>query len=203
MSVNETLIIAHRGIHRDRGDENTLIAFQRAIAAGVDGLEVDVQLYGNRLILKHDQDGVVSADVATFGNFLTLIATTHYQGLLLIELKGRVGAEQLYREMQAKQLSNAVMLQSFQELPLRKWRRLDANVPIGYLRHVSNMVSWRLWQDGIIQQVNLDYRYWYLAWLRPFDAKTYWWPPNTRGWTTLLRMLGVRGIITDIATKIL
>lgn len=203
MSVNETLIIAHRGTHRDRGDENTLIAFQRAIAAGVDGLEVDVQLYGNRLILKHDQDGVVSADVATFGNFLTLIATTHYQGLLLIELKGRVGAEQLYREMQAKQLSNAVMLQSFQELPLRKWRRLDANVPIGYLRHVSNMVSWRLWQDGIIQQVNLDYRYWYLAWLRPFDAKTYWWPPNTRGWTTLLRMLGVRGIITDIATKIL
>ncbi|MGL4536275.1 MAG: glycerophosphodiester phosphodiesterase family protein, partial [Weissella cibaria] len=48
MSVNKTLIIAHRGTHRDRGDENTLIAFQRAIAAGVDGLEVDVQLYGNR-----------------------------------------------------------------------------------------------------------------------------------------------------------
>ncbi|QMU89148.1 glycerophosphodiester phosphodiesterase family protein [Weissella cibaria] len=93
MSVNKTLIIAHRGTHRDRGDENTLIAFQRAIAAGVDGLEVDVQLYGNRLILKHDQDGVVPADVATFGDFLALIATTQYQGLLLIELKGRVGAE--------------------------------------------------------------------------------------------------------------
>lgn len=203
MSVNKTLIIAHRGTHRDRGDENTLIAFQRAIAAGVDGLEVDVQLYGNRLILKHDQDGVVPADVATFGDFLALIATTQYQGLLLIELKGRVGAEQLYHELQVKQLPNAVMLQSFQELPLRKWRRLDANVPIGYLRHVLNMVSWRLWRDGIIQQVNLDYRYWYLAWLRPFGVKTYWWTPNTRGWTTLLRMLSVRGIITDIASKIL
>lgn len=49
----ETLLIAHRGdtVHYE---ENTIDAFQSAFSLGADGIECDVQLYCNRLIVVHD-----------------------------------------------------------------------------------------------------------------------------------------------------
>ena len=49
------LILAHRGWH-DSAPENTLAAFRRAVAAGVDGIETDLRLDANGgLVLFHDR----------------------------------------------------------------------------------------------------------------------------------------------------
>lgn len=49
------LILAHRGRH-DSAPENTLAAFRRAVAAGVDGIETDLRLDANgELVLFHDR----------------------------------------------------------------------------------------------------------------------------------------------------
>jgi len=49
------LVLAHRGLHRDV-PENTLDAFERAIALGVDGIETDVRLSRDGLpVLFHDR----------------------------------------------------------------------------------------------------------------------------------------------------
>lgn len=60
------LVLAHRGFHRDV-PENTLPAFERAIALGVDGIETDVRLTRDGLpVLFHDRlapDGREVADL--------------------------------------------------------------------------------------------------------------------------------------------
>lgn len=48
------LILAHRGYHATR-PENTLAAFEAAVALGVDGIETDLRVsFDDRLILFHD-----------------------------------------------------------------------------------------------------------------------------------------------------
>ena len=48
------LVLAHRGLHDD-ARENTLAAFEAAVAAGVDGIETDVRLSKDgALVLVHD-----------------------------------------------------------------------------------------------------------------------------------------------------
>ena len=48
------LVIAHRGLHHDV-PENSLAAFERAVAAGADGIETDVRLSSaGELVLFHD-----------------------------------------------------------------------------------------------------------------------------------------------------
>ncbi|GEP75283.1 glycerophosphodiester phosphodiesterase [Weissella thailandensis] len=197
MHLPKRTIIAHRGVH-DRGTkENSLAAFQRAIDMEAEGLELDVQLANDRLVLKHDINAEETKDLPTFKDFLALIKASHYNGFLLIELKGRDGAKELYKQLQAAGLSNQLMLQSFWEQPLREWRTLDKRVPIGYLRHYPNRLCWRLAKDKIIQQVNLDYRYAPLRILSPWWLPTYWWTINRPSVTGLLMHLNVAAVITD------
>jgi glycerophosphoryl diester phosphodiesterase len=60
------LVLAHRGDHRTR-PENTLAAFEAAVALGVDGIETDVRVsLDDRLILFHDAclaDGTAVANL--------------------------------------------------------------------------------------------------------------------------------------------
>jgi glycerophosphoryl diester phosphodiesterase len=60
------LILAHRGLHV-HAEENTLDAFSRAVVAGFDGIETDVQITSTgELILLHD---VYTADGARVNQF--------------------------------------------------------------------------------------------------------------------------------------
>jgi glycerophosphoryl diester phosphodiesterase len=48
------LVLAHRGLHQD-APENTMAAFEAAVAAGVDGIETDVRLTADGIpVLFHD-----------------------------------------------------------------------------------------------------------------------------------------------------
>lgn len=50
------IVLAHRGVHDRRVTENTLLAFQRALAAGVDGVEFDLRISRDNVpILIHDE----------------------------------------------------------------------------------------------------------------------------------------------------
>lgn len=48
------LIIAHRGASA-AAPENTLLAFEKAIALGVDGIEIDIHSVGDQLLVIHDR----------------------------------------------------------------------------------------------------------------------------------------------------
>ena len=51
------LVIAHRGVHDTGAIENTLQAFELAVAAGADMIELDVRRTGSReLVILHDQE---------------------------------------------------------------------------------------------------------------------------------------------------
>lgn len=197
MQLPKKTVIAHRGVHQYGAPENSILAFQQAIDIEADGLEIDVQLSNNQLVLKHDINEESTAELPTFGDFLTLIQQTKYQGFLLIELKGAEGAQQLYQELVAYQLPNPIMLQSFWEQPLREWRSLDKKMLIGYLRHYPNHKCWQLAKEHVIQQVNLDYRYLPLRFLAPWWLPTYWWTINRPTVTWVLMHLPVAAIITD------
>ena len=197
MQMNKPLIIAHRGDHTSGQLENSLPAFASAIQLGADGLEVDVQLHEGRLILKHNIDAHMPPVVDDFASFLALVKETNYHGLLLIELKGKQGAAQLYRELQAAQVDAPVMLQSFQVNALETWRRLDKTIPLGLLQHRPNRLSRQLFQAGVIQNNNLDYRYLPFIFARAREVVTYWWTP-TKAWVLkMMFMARVAGVITD------
>jgi glycerophosphoryl diester phosphodiesterase len=54
MSRRSPLVLAHRGARRD-APENTLLAFERGLAQGADGFELDVRLTADDvLIVLHD-----------------------------------------------------------------------------------------------------------------------------------------------------
>ncbi len=50
------MILGHRGSPTE-ADENTVASFQRALAEGADGVELDVRNIGRRLILNHEPYG--------------------------------------------------------------------------------------------------------------------------------------------------
>ena len=48
-------VVAHRGVHSSRDDENTMAAFERALEAGADMIELDVRRSGDgQLAILHD-----------------------------------------------------------------------------------------------------------------------------------------------------
>lgn len=61
------LVLAHRGLHSDAAPENTLRAFEQAVAAGADGIETDLRLSRDGIpVLFHDRltaDGREVADL--------------------------------------------------------------------------------------------------------------------------------------------
>jgi glycerophosphoryl diester phosphodiesterase len=54
--MNKPLIIAHRGIYTDPSEQNTLVAFKRAVSNQVDGIEMDLRMTkDNIIVLWHDR----------------------------------------------------------------------------------------------------------------------------------------------------
>ena len=58
-----TKVIAHRGFSGEY-PENTLLAFRKAIEAGCDGIELDVQLSGDGVFIDGDGAMVESSTIA-------------------------------------------------------------------------------------------------------------------------------------------
>jgi glycerophosphoryl diester phosphodiesterase len=143
------LVIAHRGASA-YAPENTLPAFDLAFEMGADAIELDVRLSADRIAVVH-HDRVVgrcardrrpisrtSHRKLLSGGLLTLEEVLHHlAGRMLFNLELKVGARPLLHLMvemiRSRGLSNQVLVSSFNPMTLWRFRRIDADLPIGYL----------------------------------------------------------------------
>lgn len=143
--------IGHRGV-RGSLPENTVAAFESALRAGLDGLEVDVQrTRDGHLVLTHDLElagrRVVDADLATLQasdphlpTFDELVAVVRrYPGTLLnLELKtlgwrDRGLPAAVAEALRASDLADRTIVSSFSPVALARFRLRAPGVRTGYL----------------------------------------------------------------------
>lgn len=143
--------LGHRGV-RGSLPENTVAAFEAAMAAGLDGLEVDVQrTRDGRLVLTHDFElaglKVIDADLAalrarapdlaTFDELLAVVR--RYPGTLLnVELKtlgwrdrDLVGG--VVAAIRASGVADRTVVSSFSPVALARLRLRAPELRVGYL----------------------------------------------------------------------
>ena len=152
-------IYAHRG-YRARYPENTLLAFSKAIDAGCDGIELDVQLTKDRkIVIIHDEDVSRTTDGSgavcdmTYARLCELDAGLGEKIPLLseyfdlagklpiytnIELKNSIvpyeGMEELVLEMvRSYGLSNKVIISSFSHESVNKMKNIALDIKCGYI----------------------------------------------------------------------
>ena len=88
--MKRPILIAHRG-GLEHAPENSLEAFEAAIASGVDGFELDVQLAGDgRLVVRHDALPADADPLAwpSLGEVLDLAAEQRADIRIVIDVKG-------------------------------------------------------------------------------------------------------------------
>jgi glycerophosphoryl diester phosphodiesterase len=143
--------LGHRGVRRSL-PENTVAAFEAAMGAGLDGLEVDVQrTRDGHLVLTHDFDlaghRVVDADLGTLRavapdlpTFDQLVAVVRrYPGTLLnVELKtlgwrDRGLPAAVAEAIRAAGLADRTIVSSFSPVALARFRLRAPEVRTGYL----------------------------------------------------------------------
>lgn len=193
----KTLLIAHRGYREIGRGENLLADFERAIRQHVDGLEIDVHYVNQRFILAHDTPASQTSMMhyETLEDVIRLVRKQQFSGSVIIELKSHTGARELASYCEQIQLVNPIVLQSFQIAHVRQWCAFRSSFKIGYLRHWVDSNVWIYRHQ--IDYLNLDWRFWWLNWLRPRKSLTYWWTVNQAGIIKYLLRRHAIGIITD------
>jgi glycerophosphoryl diester phosphodiesterase len=144
-------LVGHRGTIGQQ-PENTIAAFEHALAAGVDGLETDVQrTRDGDLVLFHDleigrrrvrtmtsaQLAESAPDLATLSELIALVRA-HPGTLLNVELKsdGRGSwalARSVARALRASSLGDRLVVSSFDPLALAALRLAAPELRTGYL----------------------------------------------------------------------
>ena len=148
------LIIGHRGA-AGHAPENTLAGFASAVALGVDGVELDVQMAGSEVVVLHDKtldrttDGTGPITAMSFDELRGLDAGEGQRiptlvevfdvvprGLLLnVELKGPGTAEPVSRLVRGRATDAApatvptVLVSSFDHQELARFHRICPDVP--------------------------------------------------------------------------
>ena len=221
--------LGHRGV-RGSLPENTVAAFEAALGAGLDGLEVDVQrTRDGHLVLTHDFElgghRVVDADLETLRaaapqlpTFDELVAVVRrYPGTLLnVELKSLGWRDRglpaaVAEALRASDLADRTVVSSFSPVALARFRLRAPEVRTGYL--------WTARPD-----VPLGFRSpWPAGWLHvdalhphhssvTADAVTQWrrcgalvstWTVNDPVDVARVRAAGVDGIIGDDPRRLL
>jgi glycerophosphoryl diester phosphodiesterase len=156
------LALGHRGV-RGGLPENTLAAFRKALAEGLDGLETDVQRTADgTLVLYHDFDiGGVKitdltlaqlrerfAELTTLDELLSLVAA-HPGTLLNVELKtmaldDRGLAASVAQALRAAGLADRVLVSSFNPLALLRLRVRAPELRTAYLWFEGSSSLWFL-----------------------------------------------------------
>jgi len=148
--------IAHRGLHDETVPENSMAAFEAAIAEGYP-IEIDVQLTKDKVPVVFHDDNLHR--LTGYKKRLTRVKSTHVEKLrlvgtdhkvptlkeflefvagrvpILIELKknkGSKGIERVVVEMLQKYMGDYA-IQSFHPIAIRKVRKLDPNMYCGLL----------------------------------------------------------------------
>ena len=217
-------LLGHRGA-RATAPENTLAAFDAALAAGAAGFEFDVQLTADGVaVILHDTTvdrttngrGAVAeltaAELATLDagggqpipTLDTLFARYGDRVLYNLELKSArlrdvAVADVAVRCVQRHGLADQVLISSFNPLALRRAAR--ARVPglqLGYLHYAPRprQLAWLVKTSAVHPHYRLVTPA-YMAWAHRRGLRVHVWTVNDAATARFLRDLGVQAIITD------
>jgi glycerophosphoryl diester phosphodiesterase len=218
------LIYAHRGLS-GHFPENTLLAFREALAAGVDGIELDVHVTADGVpVVIHDRD--VARTTGGSGNVDDMMlaslqafdagAGEHVPALtevldlvgdsvhLDIEIKG-LGAERATLEVLAKFLGARWAISSFNWDILRELRRLDSRAELWPLAVQVDVALFAVAGELGSPAVSL----WTGAYteesapaLRDAGLRTIVWTVNDPGEAERVRILGANALCSDVPDRI-
>jgi glycerophosphoryl diester phosphodiesterase len=154
------LVFAHRGGAALK-PENTIDAFDNGLAIGADGIELDVRLSRDRVVVVHHDAtldrttalrGPVAArntDELAAANVPTLRAVLHrYPATrMIVEMKERTPslARAVLDEIRAAGAEDRVCLGAFSRAPLREVRRLAPRVATSAAREEVRWALYRSW----------------------------------------------------------
>jgi glycerophosphoryl diester phosphodiesterase len=154
------LVFAHRGGAR-LAPENTLDAFDNGLALGADGIELDVRLSRDRVVVVHhdatldrtttlrgpvaarDTDELVAARVPTLRTVLERYPATR----VIVEIKERsvAIAHAVLAEIRAAGAIDRACIGSFSRTPLREVRRLEPAIATSAAREEVRWALYRSW----------------------------------------------------------
>jgi glycerophosphoryl diester phosphodiesterase len=217
--ISRPLLLGHRGVRRlprsgTRSEqlpaENTIAAFDYALAHGCDGFEFDVRFTPDgRAVLCHDPQlggKEISATeypklargrngLACLEDVLARFADTAY---LDIEVKAVGDEEQVIRALRANPPSRGHVVSSFFAEVLVRLHQLDATLPLGYICDRSRYID--LWtelpisvfipQHKLVSQDLIDRAH-------HRGIKLFSWTVNQRPELLRLAGWGVDGLISD------
>jgi glycerophosphoryl diester phosphodiesterase len=205
----QPLLLGHRGA-RHYAPENTLAAFDLALAHGCDGFEFDVRMSSDiHPIIVHDPHlhDVVIADFAAEKLFalqntipqmwqvFERYAATAY---LNVELKV-IGLEPLLTELlEVYPPQKEFLVSSFLPEVLRAMHSVAPNVPLGYVCRNKHLL--KHWRTLPITHAVLNHRLMNPALMKELKAegkKVFVWTVNDREQMLEMAELGADGIISD------
>ena len=162
-------MFAHRGGSK-LGPENTIKAFDRGLAAGADGFELDVHLSRDGIVMVH-HDALLdrttratgplahrtAAELAQFDvPTLKEVLERYPKTPIIVELKenGEALARAVVQEIRGADAAARVCIGSFSVTALRAARRLAPDIPTGCGRFEVRMALYRSWLGLSPGQVN-------------------------------------------------
>ena len=210
------LRIAHRGIPR-LATENTLPSFALALAAGAEGIELDVHATLDNVLVVHHDPGLQGGSVIRESSYVDLLhempdlptleavcALIDGQAELFVEIKG-LGIEQLV-EKQLERYAGAAAIHSFdhdliQRLSKRGTsRRLGVLIedgPVDYIELMRRTGASDLWPHHSLVAAAL------VESVHGIRGRVIPWTVNAPVDIERVRALGVDGICTDDVATLL
>ncbi len=222
-SVASPLIIAHRGASAEK-PENTLAAFRRAVALGVDGLELDIHVTPDGVPVVFHDAGLfrltgVHGDIATTNwrelkklrvlgcepipRLVDVLESVRGRAVVQIELKAGGPVAPVFNVIESARAAEWVILASFSAALLREAFRLAPAVPrmlITSGRRSRPSLTRELAAVGA-NGLSVDHRAVNDAkWVRYFHSRGYlvWcWTVNNSRRASQLSGWGIDALLTD------
>lgn len=215
------LLIAHRGAS-DEAPENTLSAFARALALGVDGVELDVRLTRDGIpVVFHDpsvavpghrRHSIARLDLAdldpirlegqpipTLADALDLL---RQRAIVQIEIKAGVSVAPVVRVVQDFTPARRIVLASFDATIVRAARVLAPRIPRMLISRIGSPLALAEAMEGLeVEGVSLDRRALesaaQVAALHDLDYRVWCWTVNRPAVMLQLRAWGVDALLSD------
>jgi glycerophosphoryl diester phosphodiesterase len=170
-AASRCLVFAHRG-GAALAPENTLDAFDNALALGADGIELDVRLSRDGVVVVHhdrtlDRTTPLRGDVARYAagelrevgvpSLATVLARYPYARTIVeMKMNSVAFAEAVMRDVQAAGAEERVCLGSFGRRVLRASRGLDPRVATSAAREEVRWALYRSWCRWPVERVGYD-----------------------------------------------
>ncbi len=157
--ADNVLVLGHRG-YSALYPENSLLAFEEAVKAGADGVELDVRLTSDgEVVVIHDESLDRTSNMSGLVGELTLAeirradlgmgqsiptlreVLSKVRGLVNVEIKEERAAERCVQVVRETGSSDRVLYSSFDVNALRRVRSLDPEARLGLLIDSEEMLA--------------------------------------------------------------